>query len=83
VDFARGSALLGWYLGGLNHQIEHHLFPKVCHVHYRALSPIVEEVCARHGVRYRAQPSLRAAVAANVRWLRLLGRERSPQAAVG
>lgn len=81
VDFARGNALLGWYLGGLNYQVEHHLFPKVCHVHYRALAPIVEEVCARNGVRYRAQPSLRAAVAANVRWLRLLGSEQSPQPA--
>jgi linoleoyl-CoA desaturase len=74
VDFARGNRLLGWYVGGLNFQIEHHLFPTVCHVHYPALAPIVEAVCARHGVRYTAQPTLRAAIAANVRWLRRLGR---------
>ena len=73
VDFARGNRLLGWYLGGLNFQVEHHLFPKVCHVHYPALSAIVEATCAAYGVRYTAQPSLRAAVAANVRWLRRLG----------
>lgn len=42
------------------------MFPKICHVHYRALAPIVEEVCARHGVRYRAQASLIAAVRGNV-----------------
>jgi linoleoyl-CoA desaturase len=74
VDFARGNRLLGWYVGGLNFQIEHHLFPKVCHVHYRALSRIVEEKCAAHGVRYAAQRTLGAALASNVRWLRELGR---------
>jgi linoleoyl-CoA desaturase len=78
VDFARENRLLGWYLGGLNFQIEHHLFPKVCHVHYRALSGIVEATCAAHGVRYTAQPTLRAAVASNVRWLRRLGSGAGP-----
>lgn len=78
VDFARGNRALGWYLGGLNFQVEHHLFPKVCHVHYGALAPIVEGVCAAHGVPYRAEPTLRAAVAANVRWLRKLGRGEEP-----
>jgi linoleoyl-CoA desaturase len=73
VDFARHNRLLGWYLGGLNFQVEHHLFPKVCHVHYRALSEIVEETCATHGVRYRAQPTFRAAIVANMRWLRQMG----------
>jgi linoleoyl-CoA desaturase len=75
VDFARGNTLLCWYLGGLNFQVEHHLFPKVCHVHYPALSRIVEATCAAHGVRYTAQPTLGAALAANVRWLRDLGQE--------
>jgi linoleoyl-CoA desaturase len=82
VDFARGNRLLGWYVGGLNFQIEHHLFPKVCHVHYRALSRIVEKTCAVHGVRYAAQPTLRAAVVSNVRWLRELGRGARPPVAV-
>jgi linoleoyl-CoA desaturase len=73
VDFARHNRLLGWYLGGLNFQIEHHLFSRISHVHYRALAPIVEETCRRHGVRYRAHPSLLAAIGANVRWLRRMG----------
>ena len=42
-NFARGNKLLCWYVGGLNFQIEHHLFPKVCSIHYPAISPIVEE----------------------------------------
>lgn len=73
VDFARGSRFLAWYLGGLNFQVEHHLFPKICHVHYPALAPIVEATCRDHGLRYRAQPTLRRALAGNVRWLRIMG----------
>ena len=38
VDFARGNRLLSWFIGGLNFQIEHHLFPRICHVHYPALA---------------------------------------------
>jgi linoleoyl-CoA desaturase len=74
VDFARGNRLLGWYLGGLNFQVVHHLFPKVSHVHYRALAPLVEAACRDHGVRYRAWPSFGAALAANLRWLKAMGR---------
>lgn len=73
VDFARGNRLLGWYVGGLNFQIEHHLFPRVSHVHYRALSPLVEGVCRAHGVAFVARPTLLAALRANLRWLRALG----------
>jgi linoleoyl-CoA desaturase len=73
VDFARGNTLLGWYLGGLNFQIEHHLFPRVCHLHYPALSRIVEETCTAHRVQYRCEPTLRSALAANVCWLRRMG----------
>jgi linoleoyl-CoA desaturase len=74
VDFGRPNRLLGWYLGGLNFQIEHHLFPKICHVHYRALAPIVEDVCRSNGVRYFAFPTARAAFRSHVRWLRVMGR---------
>ncbi|TMA20742.1 MAG: acyl-CoA desaturase, partial [Deltaproteobacteria bacterium] len=73
VDFARSNALLGWYLGGLNFQVEHHLFPRVCHLHYPALAAIVEETCLAHGVRYRCEPTLRSALAANFAWLHRMG----------
>jgi linoleoyl-CoA desaturase len=74
VDFARGNRLLGWYVGGLNMQIEHHLFPQVCHLHYAALAPVVEATCREYGVRYTAHPTLGAAIAAHYRQLRALGR---------
>jgi len=73
VDFARDSALVSWYLGGLNFQVEHHLFPKVCHLHYPALSRIVEDLAEKHGVRYRANYSLWDALLSHYRHLRKLG----------
>jgi linoleoyl-CoA desaturase len=73
VDFARGNPLVSWYLGGLNFQVEHHLFPRVCHLHYPALSRIVEDTCREHGVRYRANESVGAALKSHVRWLKRMG----------
>ena len=45
VDFARRSRVASWLLGGLNFQIEHHLFPRICHVNYPAISTLVEQTC--------------------------------------
>jgi linoleoyl-CoA desaturase len=75
VDFARRSRVLGWYLGGLNFQVEHHLFPRICHVHYPAVSAIVQQTCGEHGVVYSAEPTLWSALSSNLRWLRQMGRE--------
>jgi linoleoyl-CoA desaturase len=74
VDFARRSRVLAWYLGGLNFQVEHHLFPRICHVHYPAVSAIVQEACDDHHILYSAEPTLRSALASNLRWLRKMGR---------
>ncbi|GEL69148.1 fatty acid desaturase family protein [Myxococcus virescens] len=73
VDFARGNSLVSWYLGGLNFQVEHHLFPRVCHLHYPALSRIVEDTCRERGIRYRANESVGAALKSHVRWLKRMG----------
>jgi linoleoyl-CoA desaturase len=78
VDFAPRSRLVTWYLGGLNFQIEHHLFSRVLHTHYPAMAGVVSEVCERHGVRYRAHPTVGSALASHTRWLRRMGREPSP-----
>ena len=72
-NFARGNRLLSWYIGGLNYQIEHHLFPRICHVHYEKISPIVEAVARKHGVPYNCCDSLTAAVGSHYRMLRQLG----------
>jgi linoleoyl-CoA desaturase len=73
VDFARGNRFLSWVIGGLNFQIEHHLFPRISHIHYPALAPLVEETCREFGVRYIAHQTFRASLASHYRWLRLLG----------
>ena len=58
VDFCPRNPVLTWFLGGLNYQIEHHLFPRVKHTHYPHIAEIVRRQAARHGVRYTVQPSL-------------------------
>lgn len=73
VDFSRKSRVLCWFLGGLNFQVVHHLFPRICHIHYPALSRIVEETCRKFGVRYSAHRSFAAGIASHFRWLRELG----------
>jgi linoleoyl-CoA desaturase len=78
VDFAPSNQLLGWYVGGLNFQVEHHLFPDVCHVHYPALAEIVESACEAHGIPYHARRTLRDAIAAHHRFLRVMGRPGRP-----
>ncbi|MBI3455052.1 MAG: acyl-CoA desaturase [Candidatus Rokubacteria bacterium] len=79
VDFARRSRVITWLVGGLNFQIEHHLFPRISHVHYPAISKLVEETCRDFGVRYMAFPSFRAGVASHFRLLRRMGMPRAPQ----
>jgi linoleoyl-CoA desaturase len=74
VDFARGSRVVAWLVGGLNFQIEHHLFPGINHGHYRELANLVEATCREQGVRYASHPTLRAGIAAHFRWLRAMGR---------
>jgi linoleoyl-CoA desaturase len=65
---------LTWYLGGLNYQIEHHLFPKISHIHYPRLAPIVERVCTEFRVRYTAYDGFFPAISSHWRWLRTMGR---------
>ena len=70
VNFARDSRILCWYLGGLNFQIEHHLFPHVCHIHYPAVSKIVEATCKEFGVRYAVHSTFWAGLKSHYRWLK-------------
>lgn len=73
VDFARGSRLAAWLLGGLNFQVEHHLFPRISHVHYPALSKLVEETCREYGVKYLEHKTIWAGMGSHYRWLRRMG----------
>ena len=83
VNFAPSSRLVTWFTGSLNHQIEHHLFPQICHVNYPAISPVMESTCREFGVRYSAHNSLWSAVRAHYRWLREMGQPRAMPQGVG
>ncbi|MGH7582164.1 MAG: fatty acid desaturase family protein [Gemmatimonadales bacterium] len=72
ANFAPDNRLVGWYVAGLNHQIEHHLFPKICSVHYPAISRIVRRAAAAHGVPYHEHPTLIAAIRSHYRMLKRL-----------
>lgn len=76
-DFARNNAFLNWYAGGLNFQIEHHLFPNICHVHYRSIAPIVEKTAKEFGLAYNLKPTFANAFRSHVRRLKELGQPKS------
>ncbi len=73
-DFARNSKLLSWYVGGLNYQIEHHLFPNICHIHYPQLAPIVEKTAKEFNIPYNLKPSFNSALLSHIERLKELGR---------
>jgi len=78
ANFSRGNRILSWYCGGLNYQIEHHLFPHVCSWHYPAIAPIVEACARRHGLPYHDSPHFWPAVGSHMRLLKRLGAPGSP-----
>jgi len=73
ANFAPGNKIVSWFVGGLNFQVEHHLFPRVSHVHYAALSKIVKEHCDQFGIPYHTYPKMRQAVASHIRVMKALG----------
>ncbi|MEL6346684.1 MAG: acyl-CoA desaturase [Myxococcota bacterium] len=73
ANFACTNRWLTWSLGCLNFQVEHHLFPRICSVHYPALRPIVKEVAQKHGYPYHEQPTLLTAIGSHYRTLKRLG----------
>lgn len=75
ANFSRKSSLLNWYLGGLNFQVEHHLFPHICHVHYRQISDVVKRVVENHGLQYNEYPTLPQAVKSHYKTLKKFSKE--------
>jgi linoleoyl-CoA desaturase len=73
TNFAHRNRVLSWYVGGLNFQVEHHLFPNVCHVHYRHLSSIVKETALEFGLPYKMKKTFIDALIAHGRLLKQLG----------
>ena len=74
-NFAPENRFLTFVLGGLNYQREHHLFPKVNHIHYPAIARIVKDVCREHGIQYCEHPTFGAAIRSHYRWVKAMGRQ--------
>jgi linoleoyl-CoA desaturase len=81
ADFATSSRLITWFTGGLNHQIEHHLFPNVAHTHYSALRPIVRAVADRRGVQCHDLGGIFSALRQHFILLKALGAVSPPRVA--
>jgi linoleoyl-CoA desaturase len=75
ADFAKNNALVTFYVGGLNYQAIHHLFPRICHVHYPAIAPIVEQTAKEFGVPYLYNESFGKAFVSHIRILSRLGKK--------
>jgi linoleoyl-CoA desaturase len=73
TNFAPKNWIINWYTGGLNHQVEHHLFPNISHVHYGKISKIVKETAKECNLPYYEYKTFRSAVIAHFKHLKDLG----------
>jgi linoleoyl-CoA desaturase len=74
TNFAPNNRMLSWFIGGLNFQIEHHLFTNICHVYYKKISPIVKSTMAAFGLPYHVQPTFLRALLEHAKMLKELGK---------
>ncbi|MDB5196266.1 MAG: fatty acid desaturase, partial [Flaviaesturariibacter sp.] len=74
ANFAPKNKVINWFVGGLNFQVEHHLFPKISHIHYPAINKIIKEACEEFSVTYIEYPKMRHAIASHVSFLKQMGR---------
>lgn len=83
VDFSRENKIISWYIGGLNFQVEHHLFPTICHVHYPEVSKIVEATTKEYGIPYYVNDTFGKALGSHVRTLQRFGKLPKMDEAIG
>jgi linoleoyl-CoA desaturase len=76
-DYAPKSRIFSWLIGGLNYQVEHHLFPNISHIHYREISKIVQCKAKKYSLPYHINKSFASAVLQHVKMLRLLGKRQN------
>jgi linoleoyl-CoA desaturase len=73
-NFATKNKVICWLLGGLNFQVEHHLFPRISHIHYPRINAIVKETCAEFNVPYQEHPTMFKAIRSHLTYIKHLGR---------
>ncbi|MDH5365828.1 MAG: fatty acid desaturase [Cyclobacteriaceae bacterium] len=57
IDFATKNRFLNFFFGGFNHHVAHHLFPKICHIHYPKITPIIKQTAQEFGLKYNYEDS--------------------------
>ncbi len=80
VNFGRTNRIVNWFTGGLNHQVEHHIFPHISHVHYTKISKIVKQTAKEFNLPYNEYKTTRKAIIAHFRYLRAMGMKPALQA---
>ena len=74
ANFSQKSKIFSWYIGGLNFQVEHHLFSNICHIHYKKLSHIVKKTAQEYNVPYYSNKTFAHALSRHAKMLYNLGR---------
>lgn len=74
ANFASYNRVFSWLIGGLNYQIEHHLFPQVCHIHYRKIAPIVRQTAKEYGIPYHDHKTFTGALISHFKHLNRVGK---------
>ncbi len=74
ANFAMDNSAINWFVGGLNFQVEHHLFPKISHIHYPAISKIVMQKCKEFNMPYHYNKTFFQAIASHYRFMKYLGK---------
>ena len=74
TNFATKSWAFSWFVGGLNFQVEHHLFPNICHVHYKKIAPIIKQTALEFNLPYHSKKTFVGAVSAHAKMLYDLGK---------
>jgi linoleoyl-CoA desaturase len=83
TNFSPDNKLLSWYVGGLNYQVEHHLFPRISHIHYPAIAGIVKSTAEEFNVPYLQYKTFGLAMNAHIRFLKKLGKLPDLEEAIG
>lgn len=75
ANFSTKNRIVNWFTGGLNHQVEHHIFPNISHIHYTNISKIVKQTAREYGLPYNEYKTTRQAIISHFRHLRDLGKK--------
>ena len=73
ANFAQYNKPFTWFIGGLNHQVEHHLFPNICHIHYPKITKIVQETTKEFGLPHHSFPTFGNALSNHIAVLKQFG----------